>query len=181
LRTSETNLGNLVADAIRAEARSDIALVNSGGIRGDRVHQPGSITRYELVQIHPFGNVICTIAVPGRIVVAALEHAFSRLPAAAGQFLQVSGMKLRVDLNAPAGSRVRDVSVQGQPLDTGKTYTVALPDFMLLGGDGFQMFAGQRVLVDPESGPMMATALEKFVSERREIGPSIEGRIGILP
>jgi 5'-nucleotidase len=181
LRTSETNLGNLVTDAIRAEARSDIALVNSGGIRGDRVYPPGPVTRYDLVQIHPFGNVICTIAVSGRIVVAALEHAFSRLPATAGQFLQVSGMTLRIDLNAPAGSRVRDVRVQGQPLDTGKTYTVALPDFMLLGGDGFQMFAEQRVLVDPESGPSMAMALEKFVSERREIGPSIEGRIETGP
>ena len=40
LRASETNLGNLVADAMRAEVGADIAIVNAGGIRGDRVY-PG--------------------------------------------------------------------------------------------------------------------------------------------
>jgi 5'-nucleotidase len=37
LRASETNMGNLVADAIRADARTYIAITNSGSIRGDRV------------------------------------------------------------------------------------------------------------------------------------------------
>jgi 5'-nucleotidase len=177
LRASETNLGNLVADAMRAETGSDVALINSGGIRGDRVHEPGPITRFEIVQLHPFGNVICTVAVPGRVLLDALNHAVSRLPAAAGQFPQVSGLSMHVDLNQAAGSRVREVTVQGQPLDLKRTYTLALPDFVLLGGDGYKMFAGQKVLVGPASGTLMAVALEQYVTAQRELAPTIEGRV----
>jgi 5'-nucleotidase len=177
LRTSETNLGNLVADAVRTAARSDIAMVNGGGIRGDRVHQPGPLTRRTLIEIHPFGNVVSTLSVPGRVVTAALEHGVSRLPASAGQFPQVSGLTFRVNPEAAAGSRVSDVRVQNAPLDPNRTYTLAIPDFLLAGGDGYTMFKGQTVLVGPEAGPTMASALENYVAERREVAPEVEGRI----
>ena len=38
---------------------------------------------------------------------------------------------------------MRDVTINGAPLDLEKTYTLALTDFMLHGGDGYEMFAGQ--------------------------------------
>ena len=101
LRSSETNLGDLVADAVRAAAHSDAALVNGGGIRGDRVHPPGPLTRRTLTEIHPFGNAVTTLSVPGRVIVAALEHGISRLPLSAGQFPQVSGLAFRVNADAP--------------------------------------------------------------------------------
>jgi 5'-nucleotidase len=164
LRTSETNLGNLVADAVRAAARSEIALVNGGGIRGDRVHQPGPLARRILIEIHPFGNVVTTLSV-------------SRLPITAGQFPQVSGMTFRVNPDAPAGARVSDVRVQNAPLDPNRAYTLAIPDFLLASGDGYTMFKGQKVLVGPEAGPTMAAALEDYVAGRREVAPVIEGRI----
>ena len=59
LRASETNLGNLVADAIRADAKTDIAITNSGSIRGNRVFPAGPLTRRTLIEIHPFDNVVC--------------------------------------------------------------------------------------------------------------------------
>jgi 5'-nucleotidase len=115
--------------------------------------------------------------VPGRVLLDALNHAVSRLPAAAGQFPQVSGLSMHVDLNQAAGSRVREVTVQGQPLDLNRTYTLALPDFVLLGGDGYKMFAGQKVLVGPASGTLMAVALEQYVTAQRELAPTLEGRV----
>ena len=181
LRAGETNLGDFVADAIRADANADVALVNSGGIRGDRIHPAGPITRRSVIEIHPFGNIVCKIAVPGRVLLAALNHGVSRLPIAAGQFPQVSGLEMRVDPNAPVGARVRDVKVQGRPLDAASTYTVALPDFVLRGGDGYSMFAGQQVLTSPEAGNLMAIALERFVSGQESISPQAEGRIVIRP
>jgi 5'-nucleotidase / UDP-sugar diphosphatase len=180
LRTSETNLGDLVADSVRATARTDIAVVNSGGIRGDRVREPGPITRYDIVEIHPFGNVITTIVLPGQVLMAALEHSVSGLPDAAGGFLQVSGLTMRVDSRAPSGKRVSDVRIGGQPLDPDKAYRVALPDYLLQGGDGYGMFAGQRVVVGPEDGPLMATALETYMSELKTLAPRTDGRITIV-
>jgi 2',3'-cyclic-nucleotide 2'-phosphodiesterase (5'-nucleotidase family) len=151
--------------------------VNGGGIRGDRVHQPGPLARRILIEIHPFGNVVTTLSVPGRVVVAALEHGVSRLPITAGQFPQVSGMTFRVNPDAPAGARVSDVRVQNAPLDPNRAYTLAIPDFLLASGDGYTMFKGQKVLVGPEAGPTMAAALEDYVAGRREVAPVIEGRI----
>jgi 5'-nucleotidase len=179
LRASETNLGNLVADAMRAETGAEVAIVNAGGIRGDRVHQPGPLIRRTLVEMHPFGNVITTVSVPGRVLLEALNSGVSRLPAAAGQFPQVSGLTMRVDANAPAGNRVTDVKVQGKPLELDRLYTVAVPDFLLLGGDGYTMFAGQKVLNGPDSAPLMLSALEKYVVERGEVEPAVDGRITI--
>jgi 5'-nucleotidase len=176
LRAGETNLGNLVADAARAEVQADLAIINGGGIRGDRVHPPGPLTLRTLLEMHPFGNVVCKLSVSGRVVLAALDHGVARLPAAAGQFPQVSGLSFRVDPQAPAGARVRDVVANGEALALDKTYTLAIPDFLLLGGDGYGMFADQKILIDAEFGTLLAIALEKYVAGR-EIAPTIENRI----
>jgi 5'-nucleotidase len=181
LRAGETNLGDFVADAIRADAGADLALVNSGGIRGDRIHPAGPITRRTVIEIHPFGNIVCKIAIPGRVLLAALNHGVAKLPAAAGQFPQVSGLEMRVDPNAPPGDRIRDLKVQGRPFDPAATYTLALPDFVLRGGDGYGMFDGLPVLTSPEAGTLMAIALERFVAARDSISPQAEGRIVIRP
>jgi 2',3'-cyclic-nucleotide 2'-phosphodiesterase (5'-nucleotidase family) len=180
VRTSETNLGNFVADAVRADAETDVAIVNGGGIRGDRVYPAGPLTRRTLVEIHTFGNIICKVALAGRVLLQALNHGVAKLPAAAGQFPQVSGLTMTVDPRGPPGDRVREVRVAGQPLDVNKTYTVAIPDYLLKGGDDYTMFAAGRVLVDPEAGTLILEALEKFVEARAVIAPAIDGRITIL-
>ena len=97
---------------MRAEAQADVAIVNSGGIRGDRIPSRGPLTLRTLLEIHPFGNIVCKVAVPGRVVLAALNHGVSRLPAAAGQFPQVSGLTMRVDVKAPPERVCSDVQVQ---------------------------------------------------------------------
>jgi 2',3'-cyclic-nucleotide 2'-phosphodiesterase (5'-nucleotidase family) len=130
--------------------------------------------------MHPFGNVLCTLEASGRVMLSALEIGVSRLPVAAGQFPQVSGLTMKVDLKAPPGNRVRDVRVQGQPLDANRTYTLAIPDFVFKGGDNYTMFAGQRVLVGPEAGNLIVSALEKYVAAKGEIAPEIDGRITLL-
>src|SRR6202008_2072885 len=72
LRTSETTLGNVVADAIRAEVGAELAIVNSGSIRGNRVFPAGPLTRRTLIEMQPFDNVVVKVATPGRVVLRAL-------------------------------------------------------------------------------------------------------------
>jgi 2',3'-cyclic-nucleotide 2'-phosphodiesterase (5'-nucleotidase family) len=180
LRAAETNAGNLVADAMRADTGAQIAILNSGGIRGDRVYAAGPITRREILEMEPFGNVDCTLSVSGATVLAILESGAAKLPSAAGQFPQVSGLTFTVDARAPTGQRVRDVKVAGVALNPSQTYTLTVPDFMLDGGDGYTMLAGERVLVGRESGTLIAVALENYLKERREVNPTVEGRITIL-
>jgi 5'-nucleotidase / UDP-sugar diphosphatase len=179
MRAGETNLGDLVADAMRAEVGADVTIVNSGGIRGNRIYPAGPLTRRTIVAMQPFGNVICKIAVRGQVILDALNSGVSKLPASEGRFPQISGMTMRVDPAGAVGSRVSDVRVAGQPLDTEKIYTVATTDYQLKGGDAYDMFVGQPILIGPEAGPLMATALEKYVSARGEVDASVDGRITI--
>ena len=177
LRSGETNLGDVVADAMRADAGTDLVIVNSGSIRGNRIFPPGPLRRRTLVEIHPFDNVIVKLSVPGLVVLQALNTGVEKLPAAAGGFPQVSGMTVIVDPKAPAGDRVRDVRVNGQPLQMDRMYTIGVPDFIFRGGDGYTMFAGQRVLVGPEAGALISIAIEKYVAAQREITQQVDGRI----
>jgi 2',3'-cyclic-nucleotide 2'-phosphodiesterase (5'-nucleotidase family) len=178
LRASETNLGDLVADAMRADAKTDIAIVNSGSIRGDREYPAGPITRRNLIEMYPFGNVVCAVEVTGSIILQALNSGVSKLPASAGQFPQVSGLTMRVSTNAPVGNRVSDVRIGGRPLEPNKTYSVAIPDYMLSGGDEYTMFLNQKVLIGPQAGGVIVTALERFVTGR-ELTQNADGRISM--
>jgi 2',3'-cyclic-nucleotide 2'-phosphodiesterase (5'-nucleotidase family) len=180
LRASETNIGNLFADAMRADTAADIAIMNAGSIRGNRIYPAGPLTRRTLLAMHPFGNAVCKISVAGSVVLAALNSGVSKLPATAGQFPQVSGLTMQVDARAPPGQRVRDVIVNGQRLDPVKSYVLAIPDYLLKGGDGYTMFANARVLVDPESGSLLVSALEKYVMSRGTIASQVEGRMTIV-
>ena len=132
-----------------------------------------------LVALQPFGNVVCKVQVPGRVVLDALNNGVESFPAAAGRFPQVSGMTFAIDRAAPADRKVVDARVGGAPLDPEKTYTVAIPDFVFRGGDDYTMFAAAQVLISPEAGDLIVTALERYVAARREIAPRVEGRVAV--
>lgn len=173
VRSRETNLGDLCADAYRyvlgngktgAEAGpADIAFVNGGGVRADI--DKGDISFGEVIAVHPFNNVGCVVEATGREILDALEMAVRVVPSENGGFLQVSGITYAIDRNIAstvkvddkknflevAGDRrVKDVKVGGKPIDINKTYTLASHNYMLLdGGDGINMFRDNKVVVQP--------------------------------
>jgi len=179
LRSSERNVGNFVADAVRADTGADIALINAGSIRGDRVYPAGPISVRMVTSLHPFNNVICKVRVPGRVVLAALRNGVARFPAPAGAFPQVSGLTFAIDPNAQNDARVVDVRVNGEPLDPEKRYVLAIPDYIFKGGDGYTMFRDGDVLVTPEEGGLLTTALARYVIARKDIAPAVEGRVTV--
>jgi 2',3'-cyclic-nucleotide 2'-phosphodiesterase (5'-nucleotidase family) len=117
--------------------------------------------------------------VPGSVIVAALRNGVARFPATAGAFPQVSGVTFTIDPAAAPDARVTDVRVNGEPLDPGKRYVVAIPDYILKGGDGYTMFPGGEVLITPEAGSLIVTAIAKYLSAKKEIAPIVEGRIRV--
>jgi 2',3'-cyclic-nucleotide 2'-phosphodiesterase (5'-nucleotidase family) len=113
------------------------------------------------------------------VILEALNSGVSRLPITAGQFPQVSGLTMSVDVKAAAGDRVHDVRIKGEPLEPQRIYSVALTDYQLQGGDSYGMFKDQPVLIGPEAGPLLVTALEKYIAAHGEVNPRLEGRIRI--
>lgn len=128
VRTSETNLGNLVADVIREAVGSDIAVTNGGGIRASI--NPGDITVADIYNVLPFDNSLVVVEMLGMDIIEALEHSVRLVPEQNGGFLQVSGLTFEVDPKAQPGGRVINVRVNGERISPSKTYTVATNDLL---------------------------------------------------
>ena len=162
VRTAETNLGDLCADAYRIVLGADVAIVNGGGVRADI--PAGDITYGHILSVHPFGNMACLIEATGQQILDALEMASRDVPDECGGFLQVSGLSYEINVGVEssvvvddAGSfvevagerRVQNVLVAGEPIDPEATYTLASHNYMLKsGGDGLNMFQGDVLLQD---------------------------------
>src|SRR5829696_2997257 len=130
-------LGNLIADAMRAEGQGDVAVMNNGGIRTG-LHA-GTATYGELFEIQPFGNLLYRVTVSG----AALRAYLERLVARQESRVHVSGLTMTYDSTAAAGARLGTVTLaNGAPLDTSAQYRVILNDFMALGGEGLGFTSG---------------------------------------
>jgi 2',3'-cyclic-nucleotide 2'-phosphodiesterase (5'-nucleotidase family) len=181
LRTRETNLGDFIADAMRAHARTDVALVNGGGIRGDRVIPPGPLTRRDLAAISPFGNVVMTLELTGGTLREVLEQALPQREREAGGFLQVSGLTVSFDPARPAGQRIVTIEVGGAPLDPDRRYTAAVVDYIANGKDGLTAFTKGHVLVGAMNAPLLADILLQAVRGGETIAPETDGRIRAIP
>ena len=145
-RTGETELGDFVTDAFRSTTGADIAVVNSGSVRAG--WPAGEVTKGDVINVFPYGNLMKKAEVSGEQILEMLENSVSLYPGDAGRFLQVSGLSFTVDAAKPVGSRVSDVLVKGEPLDPKGKYTMAVSDFMLQGGDGYQMLKGLHVIAE---------------------------------
>ena len=162
IRGRETNLGDLIADAMRVRTKSDICLFNAGGIRASI--KAGDITYGKLIAVMPFSNQICVSRLSGQQIIDALEWGTAKLPGSPGAFLQVSGLSYEVHLYIPSSFtvgtdgysaevtgeyRVKNVRINGEPIDPKAYYTVSGADFVLRDhGSGFGMMGPEDVVIN---------------------------------
>ncbi len=181
VRGSESSMGNLIADAMRAATGADVAIMNGGGIRADRTYDAGvSLTRRDILTELPFGNVTQLTEIPGSQLLAALENGVSHVEDGAGRFPQVSGMTVVYDPTAPAGKRITEVKVGGAALDPAKLYKVAVNDYMLGGGDGYTSLGGGKLINDTGAGALVANDVMAYVEKAGTVKPAVEGRIKVV-
>ncbi len=164
----ESNLGDLVTDAMRSATGNQIAFQNSGGIRANL--PAGKITMEGLYTTLPFENVLVSMELTGRQVKEALEQAGTM------EFggLQISGMTITYDLKKPTGERVAKAEVGGEPLDHDRTYTVTTNDFLAAGGD---KVAALKEGKNIGYGGTLMDALVEYLKKRSPVSPKVEGRI----
>jgi len=141
VRTSESNLGKLIANGMRSATGADIAFINGGGLR-DSI-PAGDITKKQIFTVQPFGNLVWTTKVKGSELDAIVEHGVGKLPAADGRFPHWANLTYTLDAAAQAGSRVSDIKIGGVPIVDGKEYVLALLNFEFNGGDEYTMFKGK--------------------------------------
>jgi 2',3'-cyclic-nucleotide 2'-phosphodiesterase (5'-nucleotidase family) len=178
VRTAESNFGNLVTDAMRAGHGADVALMNGGGIRGDRTYDPGTVlTRKDVLTELPFGNVVVLIELSGTDLLAALEHGVSQVEDRAGRFPQVSGMTFTYDPARPPGSRIVKVEIGSRPLERDRSYRLATNEYVYGGGDGYAALSRGTPLIGPSGATLLTTMVIDHIARQGEIAPRLEGRI----
>jgi 5'-nucleotidase/UDP-sugar diphosphatase len=129
VRSSETNLGNLIAEAQRVKAGADVAIMNSGGIRADMAC--GDITYKHVLTVQPFANILTYVELTGAELFDYLTVVASK-EAGSGAFAQSAG----VTMDVKAGM-ISKVMIGGKALDKAATYRLAINSFMASGGDGY--------------------------------------------
>ena len=171
-RTEETNMGDLITDAmmwaIRTKAPSvdmtnAVAITNGGGIRA--AIKKGDITKKDINTVLPFGNTLAVVYVKGSELLEALEASTYCTPEAVGGFPQFAGMEVELniapkyDKNAKEypGSeyfgpksinRITIKSINGKAFDPNATYAVITNNFMAAGGDTYYAFAAAKEQFD---------------------------------
>lgn len=138
VRFGETNLGNLITDAMLEETGADVALTNGGGIRASI--DKGDITKGDITKVLPFGNYIVTKNITGAGLKEVLEHGVANYGTSFGGFPHIAGMSFNVDPNFPAGDRVKNLMIKDSAIDMNKTYTLATNDFTAIGGDKYPVY-----------------------------------------
>ena len=181
VRGQETNMGDLIADAIRASTGAEIAITNGGGIRANKLYPAGSpLTRRDILTELPFGNSTALVEISGADVLAALENGLSQVENRQGRFPQVSGMVVTYDPRQPSGSRVTSVTVAGEPLDKLKRYKVGSNDFMVKGGDGYTALGKGKVLIGGTDGKLLANEVMVYLKKLGTVDLRTQGRIVAL-
>lgn len=183
VRTKETNLGDLITDAILAETGADLVITNGGGIRASI--PAGDITLGDALTVLPFGNLVTVIKVTGQDIIDALNFGAQYYPAANGGFPHIAGATYEIDTNATEvdanGSTlvVKNAKINGSEIDPSRVYNLATNDFMAIGGDGYTMFEGKEQV---GLHGMMVDILAEYIIALSENGPfayETDGRISL--
>lgn len=185
IRNAETNMGNLVADAMRFAGGTEVAIQNGGGVRADIA--AGNVTVGDTFNVLPFTNLVKTAkVVSAEQLKGVLEHSVATAStdgAVNGRFAQVSGMRVVYDTSRAAGDRVLSITLDdgtvlvahGKAVPGARSVSLATIDFTANGGDGYP-FAALGVMFDNAVNTITyQEALADYIES-----PSSEGGLGGL-
>jgi 5'-nucleotidase len=194
IRTKETNVANFLASVMARATDADIALLNSGSIRADRILPKGDIRMSDLADLVPMDDSMEVVEITGAQLLQVLENGVSQYPAMEGRFPCVDGVRFAFDPSKPAGSRLVEGSVtvrsrqcfsclhkRGEtppppsidnnspatfcPLESQRTYTLCTKTYLLKGKDGYDVLSGLKVVRDEEYCPLLPTAVANLFTE----------------
>ena len=183
VRNTETNLGDLCAEAVRSAMGADVGYINGGGLRADIL--AGDITFNDLLSIFPFNNTIVLAEISGQTIKDMMEMAVMLWPEEDGCFPHLSGITFSVNTQIPSsvvldeleefvgveGSyRVYDMEILNrqtgkyEPIDLEKKYTIASHNYALVEhGSGMKMLEDTVILQN--DGLLDVEALELYIVE----------------
>ena len=165
----ETVLGRLVADAIRATAKSDVAIIAASAF-AEVTFPKGNVNSNDILKALEYrdDNVVI-VKLTGSQINRALEHGLYLYPKGNSGFLQFSGMVVTINPDAEKEKRVISVKIGGDPLETSKTYKVAMPAPLANGALAYFKI-WKKSDIDKDTNKTLETAITGYLSDHKTIG-----------
>ncbi|XP_050542305.1 protein 5NUC-like [Daktulosphaira vitifoliae] len=204
-RLRECNVGNLAADAFveynlkkyigtfnftKQWTDASIAILQSGSMRAsiDTSMNEGNLTKGDMLRIFPFTSDVGKIQVKGSAIWSAFEHSVRRYEdnVKYGDFLQVSGLKVVIDVSKPLGKRVQSIYVRCsicrvpiyEPIVMENVYNVIMTEYLASGGDEYNMFKEDSEF--HRIGGTEESVIEYILSLKSPLYQGIEGRVIVI-
>jgi 2',3'-cyclic-nucleotide 2'-phosphodiesterase (5'-nucleotidase family) len=141
LRNRYSPVAYSMTELLRQHSKSDVALLNGGGIRSNSTLEAGPITQRDVLQLLPFGNELIQLSLTGQQLEGVLTFAFNTAAATPnwGGYPHVAGVtvvKRLATAGASAGFQFLETASQA-PLSRQKTYTLAVNRYLVEGGNGY--------------------------------------------
>lgn len=175
----ETNVGNLVADAVRVAAGAEIAVIAATEIRTASI-PAGEVDAQMLASLMRASedktDTIFLLRLSGAQLDQAIERSVSRAPSSYDGFLQVSGLQFTYSPSSAGQKRVEQIKIGGKPLESGQTYTVATTRLLANGALGYFEVWDKSAIARDTAIPV-STALTDFAAARSPLDYHTEGRI----
>ena len=178
VRTGESNLANIVADAVRTASNSNIALIAATSF-AEVTLPKGDVRADDVLNALVFrGDTVVVLRLTGSQIRRALEHGLGLYPARSAAFLQVSGLSMTIDPSVPRNSRIQTIKVGKEPMEDDKTYTVAMPS-PLAGGALTYSKAWSREDVDRDTRMTLEQVIRDYFAGKPTISAKTGERIVI--
>jgi 2',3'-cyclic-nucleotide 2'-phosphodiesterase (5'-nucleotidase family) len=174
---TETVWGRLVADSLRATAKTDMAIVHAGVLqRGTLAAGPVEAAQVNALFAFPEDDVV-TMKISGAQLRAALERAVQAYPTGSAAMLHLSGLEANFNAQAPINRRITLVRVAGKEVKDGDTFTVALPVSLAEGGAGYYTIWNNRNTT--KTGVSLGAAVVNYIKAQTTVTPDREPRFAL--
>ena len=176
---AEAAVGDLVADAMRAALKTDVAFAAASEIKSKNdPFPPGKVSSADIAKLVSYpDDPLAVLEITGKAIRAALEKAVAIYPQPSLGFLQVSGLKFEFDPAKPVGERVHSVSIGGKPMDATARYTVAVTNSIANGALGYWKIWASQDVKSRQPDLTIVKALEAYFKSRAKIDYGTLGRI----
>lgn len=177
VKDKESDLGNWIAEILREKTKANICLV--GGLEANL--KQGEITIGDIYNILPIneeviGFNLAILEMTGEQIKEMLEIGVSYSLEKGEGILQVSGLRYAYDLSRKKWDRVIEVEVDGEKLDLGKIYKVAVNGYLASGLGGY--YVVNKALKRYDTGLMDLDVLVEYIKNHSPItAQPLEGRI----
>lgn len=179
-RSTETTMCSLLADSLKDHYKSDLALINGGTCRGDRVYNKGyKLTKGDMYVEFPFESYPRYGIVTGAQLIGSIEDGLKNI--GVGGFPHVShGLNITYDPLGPPGARIVAICFHGKEIDLDREYTIVSTDWLFMGGDGYKHLTKGKLIPHEEDKYFLREHAIRWIKDQKLISVKLEDRLAKL-